>query len=100
MLVDFCGDDDMAAEFKVKESDVFLRGITHMTRGSHKFIVYVGDKDGRVHINTDFSEREKGVYICCGYYDRILCESRDEYLQMTISDIEGQAYGSFMDGAR
>ncbi len=90
MLADF---------FKIKTGDILLFGITNKALGKHKFIVYLA-KDNKLHVNAEFKKNKNDIYSCCKYYDRELCGSLEEYLKLTVLEIEEKAYGAFMDGAR
>lgn len=66
-----------------------------------KYVIYVNPKaSGRkIRVNTDYYKNEN-VLKLCRYYDRGLCNTIEEYENLTLEDIESQAYGSWMDGAR
>ena len=66
-----------------------------------QYIVYINPDDPRkkIRVNTDYSLRGEKVRICT-HYDRGLCDTLEEYNKLPIEYIEGQAYGSWMDGAR
>ncbi|MBQ8824425.1 MAG: hypothetical protein IJZ64_04250 [Ruminococcus sp.] len=95
----------MKSYIEVKEQNIILTGVTHSPWGKHKFIVYLDENNSErnrinVRVSTDYYEVKKGVYECCIYYDRGLCNTIDEFRNITIGEIERQAYGSYMDGAR
>lgn len=96
---------EMKSYIEVKEENIILTGVTHNPLGKHRFIVYLCENNIRrnrinVRVNTDYYEVRKGVYKCCIYYDRGLCNTIDEFRDITIGEIEKQAYGSYMNGAR
>ena len=68
------------------------------------YIVYLNPADPRrkIHINAYYRPYGKKVRIC-RYYDRGLCDTLEEYQQLrsfSRNDIESQASGAYMDGAR
>lgn len=87
---------------KIKKENILLEGITHPPLGEHRFIVYISESDSRrqIHVNADYYQPEDGIYSCYKYYDRGLCGTFDELRRMTYKEIEAQAYGAWMDGAR
>lgn len=87
---------------EIKEENILLNGKTHKPWGEHRFIVYMSENNNRhrIRVNTDFYKISKGIYKCCIYYDRGLCNTIDEFRKLPIEVIENQAYGSWMDGAR
>lgn len=87
---------------EIEKENIILEGITHEQYGEQWFIIYIdeNDKRNRIHVNTDYWETEEGIYKCHASYDRSLCNTIEEYREMTIWEIERQAYGSWMDGAR
>lgn len=87
--------------FYISKEDIILQGKTHEPYSEHDFIVYVNPNDNRnkIRINTYFVEYEEGIQ-CCHFYDRGLCDTIDEYKKLNMYEIESQAYGSWMDGAR
>ena len=89
----------MSGYFEVKLEDIILSGKTHYPWGSEKYMVYINNQK-LIRVNTFYREIAEGVYSCCEEYDRPLCNSIDELREMTMSAIEKQAYGSYMDGAR
>lgn len=92
----------MADFFEVEEKNIILYGITHKPLGEHRFIVYLNENHNQycIRVNTDYHEIRSGIYKCCTYYDRGLCNTIKEYRSLTVEAIERQAYGSWMDGAR
>ncbi len=86
----------------VKKENIITSGVTVESFGKHRYIVYVSPKDTnwKVHINSDFYEDDGGNYICCLFYDRRLCRTIEEFGSITAEEIESQAYGAYMDGAR
>lgn len=82
----------------VAKKDVILQGITPKSLAGCQFIVYPCGNE--IRINTDFQEKPDGRLKCCLHYDRMLCRTMEEYRKLTIEEIESQAYGSWMDGAR
>ena len=53
----------------------------------------------RVMVCSDFESVGNGM-ICCSYgYDRILCNSLEEYKNLTQEQIEMEAYQAWMTGA-
>lgn len=88
--------------FKIRKENIILLGTTHKPLGEHSFIVYADEKNEnrKIRVNTDFSESSNGIFSCCKYYDRGLCYNIEDFRKMTIEEIEQQAYGSWMDGAR
>ncbi|MDE5770976.1 MAG: hypothetical protein K2I06_04995 [Ruminococcus sp.] len=86
----------------VKKENIITFGVTGESFGKHRYIVYVRPKDinWKVHINADFYEDDCGNYICCLLYDRRLCRTIEEFGSITAEEIESQAYGAYMDGAR
>ncbi|MDE5855111.1 MAG: hypothetical protein K2H19_08640, partial [Ruminococcus sp.] len=87
---------------KVPKNNIIMQGITHYPWSSHRFIVYFHEYKNEMHIdvNAYFHETENGFYECLMYYNRHLCNNLEELRQMTFDDIERQAYGAYMDGAR
>lgn len=92
----------MSNYIEIKKEDIILFGITHHPLSEHRFIVYIDKKriQKQIRVNTDYYEMKNGIYHCCMYYDRGLCDTIAEYRNLTIEIIEEQAYGSWMDGAR
>ena len=66
-----------------------------------KYIIYINENDKRqkVRVNTNY-HRVDNIFKLCRYYDRGLCDSMEEYANLSLEYIEIQAYGSWMDGAR
>ena len=93
---------DKMTNFKVPVEDVILSGITTNPQYCHKeFIIYISrqpDCKG-IWVNT-YYKLEDGVYNCCTYYSRRICNSIEEFTMQTIGYIESLAYGAWMDGAR
>ena len=88
----------MADEFTVKAEDIVMEGQTFPPYGNYMFTVY---RDGdSFRVNTDNYIAADGSLICNSHYDRRLCGSVEELRNMTFHQIEGQAYGAYMDGAR
>lgn len=83
----------MQPYFKISEQNIISHGIAN----GHEYIVYCLNKS--VNVNTDF-QIINGMYQCCAYYDRKLCNTIEEFYNMSQKKIESQAYGSWMDGAR
>lgn len=88
----------MFAYRSIPKKDVILYGTTHQSLGGRAFIVYPCGKEIRV--NTEFEELPNGILKCCLHYDRMLCRTVEDYRRLTIDEIESQAYGAWMDGAR
>lgn len=88
----------MADEFTVKAEDIVMEGQTFPPYGNYLFTVYRNGDSFRV--NTENYIAEDGSLICNSHYDRRLCGSVEELRNMTFRQIEGQAYGAYMDGAR
>ncbi|MDE6781060.1 MAG: hypothetical protein K2J40_06345 [Ruminococcus sp.] len=80
--------------FEITEQNILFRGVIY----EHEYIVYC--INGRVNVNTSYTMTGNGVYRCCIYYNRKLCDTISEFERMSIDKIESQAYGSYMDGAR
>lgn len=87
----------MSDFFDVPENDVIAHGRLSYDR-RREFIIYRG-KDNSIRVNAYFSVGQ-GVYSCCAYYDRKLCDTADGYDSLTEQEIQSQAYGAYMDGAR
>lgn len=88
--------------FEVSKKDVILSRCTQPPLGEIEFIVYKKEngKNPGIHVNTYFIEEKSDTYNCCCYYDRKLCNTIEELKNMTNDEINSQAYGSWMDGAR
>ena len=67
--------------FQISEQNILSRGIE---KNGHEYIVYYNNKR----------------YKCCIYYSRKLCDTISDLEKITKEEIERQAYGSWMDGAR
>ena len=78
--------------FQISEQNIISRGIV----SGHKYIVYYINQS--VNVNTNFKVTDKGMYDCCAYYDRKLCNTISEFETMGKEKIESQAYNSWMDG--
>lgn len=81
--------------FQISEQNILSRGIE---KNGHEYIVYYNNKS--VNVNTDFKSIGKNRYKCCIYYSRKLCDTISDLEKITKEEIERQAYGSWMDGAR
>lgn len=79
--------------FQISEQNVIFQGNV----SGHEYIVYFINQS--VHVNTDYQIIAKGMYRCCVYYDRKLCDTILEFKKMSKKKIESQAYNSWMDGA-
>jgi len=78
--------------FEISEQNIIFRGVV----SGHEYIVYCTNQS--VNVNTDFRIIRKGLYNCCAYYDRKLCDTISEFGRMSKEKIESQAYNSWMDG--
>lgn len=65
------------------------------------YLIYYNEKEKRqkIRINTYYYETN-GMIKLCKHYDRGLCDTMEEYYNLSADYIESQAYGSYMDGAR
>ncbi len=86
----------MGAYFKIPEENILMFSSTR----EHSFIVYINICKGDIRVNADFRKSDDGKYICCSFYDRPLCNTVSNFEKMTTEEIENQAYGAYMDGAR
>lgn len=84
--------------FNIMTKNVILQGIT--IRSQHTYIVYLHEETQSIHVNAFYQNGKKGGYRCCSHYDRWLCDTVEQYLSLTMQEIESQAYGAWMDGAR
>ncbi len=83
----------------LKESRTTKPGLCNI-----RYVVYFDpSRAGKaVHVNTDY-KIQGNIIKMNKYYDRSLCETPEQFklLEKTRGDyIEGQAYNSYMDGAR
>lgn len=83
---------------EVSSEDILLTGRTFERWGKRNFIVYSAENG--IFVNTDYYEISRGVYICSSSYNRKLCDTKEEFLKISVEKIEIQAYGAYMDGAR
>ncbi len=65
----------------------------------HKYIIYIDPNDSKIRVNTYYEMKGNKVSLCI-LYIRKLCYTLEEYKHLSIEHIEGEAYGSWMDGAR
>lgn len=79
--------------FEITEQNILFKGVIY----EHEYIVYCINNS--VNVNTEYRMIGKGLYRCCIYYDRKLCDTISEFNGMDKNEIESQAYGSYMDGA-
>ncbi len=86
--------------FKIPEENILMFSTTRDTLCNHSFIVYIDNLKGDIRVNADFRKSDSGNYICCKLYDRPLCNTVSDFKKMTTEEIENQAYGAYMDGAR
>lgn len=86
----------------IPKENIIIQGITHDPWSSHPYIVYFNDQNGQEHIDvcTWYIESEDGYFECNIHYTRRLCNTLEDMRNLTYLDIENQAYGSWMDGAR
>ena len=66
-----------------------------------KYIIYRDNRlrGKKIRINTEY-QSNGDVVLINKYYDRGLYDSIEELEKLDLKYIEGQAYGSWMDGAR
>ncbi len=64
-----------------------------------KYIIYINPKDSKILVNTDYEMKGNKVGLCIPY-TRKLCDTLEEYKNLSIEYIESEAYGSYMDAAR
>ncbi len=95
-------------EFCVLEHDEIILYCQYADREKHDFIVYWNEFDAKwpIHINTSFHHfDEQGketmqINLPDGFRgaDRSLCRTMEEFEAMTIKELQGEAYGTYMDG--
>lgn len=86
----------------VKKEDIVTSGVTGESFGKHRYLVYVSpeERNWKIRMNAEFYEDDDGNYICCSSYERGICRTVEEFRSMTTEEIENEAYGAYMDGAR
>jgi len=91
----------MEAFIKIPKKSILFEGVTTDPKFCEcGYVVYRNDND-EIHVNTFYKQSETETAIeVCRHYDRKLCDSSGEYERIDKTDVEGQAYGSYMDGAR
>lgn len=65
----------------------------------HQYIIFINPNDSKILVNTYYKMKGNKVSLCI-LYTRKLCDTLEEYKRLSIEYIEGEAYGSWMDGAR
>lgn len=95
-------------EFCVLERDEIILYCQYADREKHDFIVYWNkfDTECPIHINTSFhhfDEQGEGtmeINLPDGFRgaDRSLCRTMEEFEAMTIKELQGEAYSTYMDG--
>ncbi len=90
----------MKSDFiKVSTENILKEGQTIISKYcDKKYVIYI-NKDSKIYINTYYTKKGN-VLDLCTYYNRLLCNTIDEYEKLDLQYIESQAYGSYMDGAR
>lgn len=80
----------------IKESQTTSPGLC-----DRKYVVYLDKRNrGRkIRVNTCYIQNGGKIKLN-RYYDRGLCDTIEEYEKLELRYIEGEAYGSYMDGAR
>lgn len=65
------------------------------------YIIYIAPDEPRykIWISTKYSREGKKVRLCV-HYNRALCRTLEEYNGFPTEYVEGEVYGSWMDGAR
>ena len=83
----------------IHQSGIIARGVSSK-HSTHPISYIVYCEGQRVMICSDFKSVGNGR-ICCTYgYDRTLCNSLEEYKNLTQEQIEMEAYQAWMTGAR
>jgi hypothetical protein len=82
----------------IHQSGIIARGVSSKY-STHPISYIVYNEGQRVMVCSDFESVGNGM-ICCSYgYDRILCNSLEEYNKLTQEQIEMEAYQAWMTGA-
>ena len=82
----------------IHQSGIITRGVSSK-HSTHPISYIVYCEGQRVMVCSDFESVGNGM-ICCSYgYDRILCNSLEEYKNLTQEQIEMEAYQAWMTGA-
>ena len=82
----------------IHQSGIITRGVSSK-HSTHPISYIVYNEGQRVMVCSDFESVGNGM-ICCSYgYDRILCNSLEEYNNLTQEQIEMEAYQAWMTGA-
>ena len=92
----------MNDDVEISVRQVILEGITQKpTRCDKLYIVYRDPSNARHKIRVNTNYRWDGAKVrLCPYYDRGLCNTWEEFVALPMDEIESQAYGAWMDGAR
>lgn len=92
----------MNAYIEVLIDNIIIEGQTTISEYcDKKYVIYVNTAESRqkIRINTDYYKSDNKIKLC-KYYDRGLCNTIEEFRNLSLEYIESQAYGSWMDGAR
>ena len=82
---------------------IILKGtIQNVHLGSHRYIIYHNEngQKNKICICADFWCDDDGTYGIEPAYSRGLCDTIEEFEKFTMAEIESDAYGAWMDGAR
>lgn len=84
----------------IKPEMIILKGVTtQATLGNKHYIVYQAD-DGVSITGNDFEWGPKNNNVIIPVsYTRRLAKSLEDFYRISMSEIENQAYGAYMDGA-
>lgn len=95
--------ENRMSDISIPGESIILRGIIqNIHLGSHMYIVYHNETDQKtkICICSDFWCNDDGTYGVEPAYTRGLCDTIEEFEKLTMAEIESDAYGAWMDGAR